>query len=103
MPTAMLMRWPGVTVEQYERTREKVRWEDDVPNGAILHVAGRDGDDLRVFDIWESADDFQRFAEERLMPAVREIGIEGEPEVRFYEVHRSFAPHGIPSGGGVPA
>ena len=103
MPTAMLMRWPGVTKEQYEESRERVRWEEDHPDGARFHVAGWDGDDLRVLDIWESAEHFQRFAEGRLMPVTREIGIEGEPEVIFYEVHRVFAPDGIPAGAGVLA
>jgi hypothetical protein len=103
MATVMLMRWPGVTLEQYEEARAKVRWEDDVADGAMLHVAGLDGDDFRVLDIWESPEHFQRFAEQRLMPAVREIGIEGDPEVRFYDVHRVFAPEGVPAGGGVLA
>jgi hypothetical protein len=101
MPTAMLMRWPGVTLDQYDEARTKVRWEEDTPTGAIFHAAGQDGDDMRVFDIWESAEDFQRFVEERLMPAVREIGIEGDPDVKLYAVHRVFAPDGVPAGGGV--
>lgn len=101
MATAMLMRWPGVTIEQYEQAREKVGWEDDTPDGAVLHVAGADGDDFRVFDIWDSPEQFQRFVEQRLMPAVREIGIEGDPEVILYDVHRVFTPDGIPAGAGA--
>ena len=92
MQTVMLMRWAGVTAEQYEEARSRVDWEGDVPDGAVLHVAGVDGDDLRVTDVWESPDHFQRFAEERLMPAVKEIGIEGEPEVRLYPVQAIFNP-----------
>ena len=92
MQTVMLMRWPGVTVEQYEEARSRVGWETDVPDGAVLHIAGADGDDLRVTDVWESPEQFQRFVDERLMPAVKEIGIEGEPEVRFYPVQAIFNP-----------
>jgi hypothetical protein len=40
--------------------------------------------------VWESPEHFQRFAEERLMPVVREIGIEDEPEVTFYPVQAIF-------------
>ena len=58
----------------------------------MLHVAGVDGDDLRVTDVWESPEQFQRFVDGRLMPAVKEIGIEGEPEVRFYPVQAIFNP-----------
>jgi hypothetical protein len=98
MPTAMIMRWPGITLDQYEQARERVDWEHDVPPGAIFHVVAQDGDELRVVDVWRTAEDFERFAAERLMPAVRELGIPGEPEVRLLDVHRSFAPDGIPAG-----
>jgi hypothetical protein len=103
MPTAMYMRWPGVSIDQYEQTRDKVRWEEELPDGAMFHVAARDGDDLRVFDLWESPEQFQAFVESRLMPAVREVGIEGDPEVQLCEVHRMFAPNGIEAGAGILA
>jgi hypothetical protein len=86
----MQMRWAGVTPEQYEEARSRVDWEGEPADGGLLHVAGFDGDDLRVTDVWESPEHFQRFAEERLMPAVKEIGIAGEPEVSFYPVQAIF-------------
>jgi hypothetical protein len=92
----MQMRWTGVTPEQYEEARQKIDWEGNVPDGAVLHVSGFDGDDLRVTDVWESQEDFQRFVEERLMPGVQEIGIEGQPEVSFYPVTLVFNP-GVPT------
>jgi hypothetical protein len=92
MQTVMLMRWHGVTVDQYEEARSLVNWEGDVPDGAVLHIAGFDGDDLRVTDVWESPEQFQRFVDERLMPGVKEIGIEGEPEVRLYPLQAIFNP-----------
>ena len=90
MQTVMLMRWAGVTVEQYEEARSRVDWEGDPADGGLFHVAGFEGDGLRVTDVWESPEHFQRFAEERLMPAVKEIGIEGDPEVTFYPAHAIF-------------
>ena len=90
MQTVMSMRWTGVTPEQYEEARSVINWEGDVPEGAVLHVAGFDGDDLRVTDVWESEEQFQRFVEERLMPGVQQIGIAGEPEVHFYPVQNIF-------------
>jgi hypothetical protein len=90
MQTVMHMRWAGVTPEQYEEARAKVGWETDVADGAVLHVAGFDDGGLRVTDVWESPEQFQRFVEERLTPAVQEIGIQGEPDVQFYPVHAIF-------------
>ena len=102
MPTAMFMRWPGVTLEQYEEARSKVRWEEEPADGGLFHVAGHDGEALRVFDLWDSPEQFQAFVEERLMPVVRgELGVETEPEVGVCEVHRMFAPRPIDAGAGV--
>ncbi len=92
MAVAMFMVWEGVTPEQYDRARELVDWEGDVPDGAIFHVSAFSPSGLRVTDIWESAEDFQRFVDARLMPGVRQLGIEGQPEVEIYSVHRMFAP-----------
>ena len=92
----MSMRWSGVTPEQYEEARHVVNWEGDVPDGAVLHVAGYDPDGIRVTDVWESEEQFNRFVESRLMPGVQQIGIEGQPDVEFYTVQNVFNP-GVPT------
>ena len=86
----MSMRWAGVTPGQYEEAREVINWEGDVPDGAVLHVAGFDNDGIRVNDVWESAEHFNQFVESRLMPGVQEIGIQGQPDVEFYPVQNVF-------------
>jgi hypothetical protein len=86
----MSMRWTGVTPEQYEEAREVVNWEGDVPDGAVLHVAAFDEDGIRVTDVWESEDQFNRFVESRLMPGVQQIGIQGQPDVEFLPVQNIF-------------
>ena len=102
MATAMIMRWPGVSLDDYDEALVKVRWEEELPDGALFHIACHDGEALRITDIWESADHFQRFAEERLMPVVKgEMNLPGEPEVTLCEVHRMFAAKEIPSGAGL--
>ena len=93
MPVVMYMEWDAVAPEQYDAAREKVSWEVDVPQGAILHVPWFAHGGMRVLDLWESAEDFQRFVDDRLMPAVQEIGIQGEPRVEINPLHgRAFAP-----------
>jgi hypothetical protein len=93
MPIVMNMRWAGVTPEQYDAARETVHWEGDVPEGALYHVASFAEDGvLYVTDVWETADQFQRFVETRLMPGVQRVGIAGEPDVEIRPVHAIFAP-----------
>ena len=56
------------------------------PDGMDYHVCfGTDGD-LRVSEIWESREQFEKYGE-RLMPLLADAGIEfaGEPE--FFEAH----------------
>ena len=92
MAIQMIMRWDGVTQEQYDEARKIVNWEGDAPTGAIHHVASFDGKGARITDVWESAEDFQRFVDELLTPGVEKVGIKGEPQVEIYPAHAVFAP-----------
>ena len=92
MATVMEMKWPSISRDDYERAREAVNWEGDLPQGAILHVSWFE-DGLRVLDVWESQQDFERFGNERLMPKLQELGIgSDQPEVQFHDAHAYFAP-----------
>ena len=93
MAVVMQMHWPEVSKEQYDRARHEVNWEKDVPRGAKFHVAWFADDGLRVIDLWDSEADFNRFVADRLMPAVKNIGIQGEPRVKIAEAHAIFAPN----------
>jgi hypothetical protein len=44
-------------------------------------------DGIRVVDVWETREIFDRFAEEQIRPYTRELGFNEEPELRFYDVH----------------
>lgn len=92
MPIVMMMRWPAVSLEGYDEVRRVTKFDTDAPSGGIYHVATHDGENLRVVDVWESAEDFQQFVETRLMPAVAQLGLPGEPQIEVYPVHFSFAP-----------
>jgi hypothetical protein len=41
---------------------------------------------IRVVDVWQSAEQFQRFADDRIGPVTQEFGMK-PPEVQMYEVH----------------
>jgi hypothetical protein len=90
MATVMEMKWPSISRDDYERAREAVDWEGNVPDGAIFHVSWFE-DGLRVVDVWESEDAFNRFANERLMPKLQELEIgSDEPDVQFHDAHAYF-------------
>jgi hypothetical protein len=95
MSILIIMEWDGVTIEDYEAVRKQVDWEGTPPAGGIVHVAARSDEGLRVVDVWESAEQFQRFVESRLMPGAKQLGIDGDPRVHVLPVHALFAP-GLP-------
>ena len=58
----------------YDAIRARLNVEAEPPAGLIVHTAGFTGTGLfRVFDVWESEKDWQRFREERLMPAIQAV------------------------------
>jgi hypothetical protein len=88
----MTMDWDGVTRDQYDALLEIVRWSTEQPQGAKLHVAGFDERGIHVTDVWESQEDFERFLQERLMPGVQQLGVGGQPDVRFLPLGGVYIP-----------
>jgi hypothetical protein len=54
------------------------------PAGRLYHVCFGDNENLRVSDIWDSTESFERFGQ-TLRPILQDLGIEGVPET--LEVH----------------
>jgi hypothetical protein len=94
MAVMLLMKWDDVSPEQYDRVIEELDIDNDPAHGGLLHLAGNDDGGLRVTDIWESQEQFERFAQERMMPAVQKVGIDGQPEVTFLELRNVHSPRG---------
>ena len=89
MPVAVEMNFSGATIDQYDRILEKMGFTPGGagPAGAISHWVAETDDGIRVVDVWETKEQFERFAQEQIGPYSKEVGIEGEPAMRFYEVH----------------
>ncbi len=89
MAVLMILDWKGVSAGDYERVNEQmgVRSDADAPGGLITHTAAvtEDGE-LVVVDLWESEQALRRFAEARLMPAVRELELP-QSQPRILPVH----------------
>ena len=91
MAVGMLMQMDGGTQEFYDAVLRELDWKgQDYPAGFVSHYAGSTGGTWVVFDVWESREDFDRFAQERLMPALeRASGGEQPPraEPQFLEIY----------------
>jgi hypothetical protein len=75
----------------YDAVKEQLRVEADPPAGMIFHTAGFTGKGVfRIFDVWESLADWERFRDERLVPAVeaRSGGTAAPPDIQYsYQLH----------------
>jgi hypothetical protein len=44
-------------------------------------------DGVQVTDVWETQEDFEKFAKEKIGPITQEVGIQASPEIRYIDVH----------------
>jgi|1186.fasta_scaffold255376_2 hypothetical protein len=62
----------------------------DQPTGLVIHTAGFTGETFRIFEVWESREQCERFQSEVVMPTVMEVtaGDPGAPPTTTtYELH----------------
>jgi hypothetical protein len=72
---------------------------DERPHGLIVHVVARTERGLRYLDVWESKEDWERFRDERVHPALErvftQLGFQrpaGEPPMQELEVLEVWKP-----------
>jgi hypothetical protein len=82
----------GVTTQQYDAVRDACGWLDDNPTGGLAHFSWWEGADSHNMDAWESEEAFNRFAEDRLGPAMAKVGVDVEPKLTFHPAHEVFLP-----------
>jgi ketosteroid isomerase-like protein len=82
----------GITTEQYDAVRARTRWLEEAPAGGLAHLTWWEGGDCHNSDAWESEEAFQAFGEQRLGPAMAELGIDAPLEVAFHPAHEVYLP-----------
>jgi hypothetical protein len=93
MAVALLEENPVMTPELYDRVRERLDLEHHPAEGLIFHAAGIGHEAWVAYDVWESRAAWDRFLEDRLQPAVRDVfgaaGLEPPPAHRqeIFELH----------------
>ncbi len=54
--------------------------------GRAFHWAAVTSDGVRVVDVWDSREQFEQFSQERIVPAVQQVGMPA-PEIQFFDIH----------------
>ena len=77
----------GMTLEQYDEVIKRMGFEPQGSGPALFHWVTKTDDGIRATDVWESQEDFDKFAEEKIGPITQEAGIQAQPEVQYFDVH----------------
>lgn len=94
MAVAVQMDFDGATLDQYDEICGKMGLTPKGPGpaGAISHFATTTSAGLRVVDVWETKEQFEKFAETQIGPHSAAAGVTAPPRMEFFEVHNYFTP-----------
>lgn len=89
MAIAVDLNFPGATADQYDAAVKAIgHGAPGTPHvgGALFHWAAVTSDGVRVVDVWDSREQFERFSQEKIVPAVEQAGMPA-PEIQFFDIH----------------
>jgi hypothetical protein len=89
MALGVVIDCKGATLDQYDAALEKM---GRMPRGhgapgSLFHWVTATEDGIRVIDVWETREEFEKFAEEQIGPITIEVGFPAPPTITFYDVH----------------
>jgi hypothetical protein len=93
MAVAVQLDFRGATLKHYDQALE---WLGLLPGGPaarnqLFHWVTETDDGIRLIDVWDSREAFEKFFEATVRPVLPEIGVFDPPEVHVFEVHNYFA------------
>jgi hypothetical protein len=89
MPVALTTEFAGATLEQYDQAIKSMGFTPGGPAGpgCLFHWVTATDDGIRVTDVWESREHYDKFEQETIIPKVQEVGFPNAPQTTFYDVH----------------
>jgi hypothetical protein len=82
MPVTIYLPGPPESAQVYgPLNRELGVGDGNLPDGLLHHYATQTGDSFNIFEIWESREQFERFAHEQLLPALDKLAGEHAPQI----------------------
>jgi hypothetical protein len=90
MAVGIRIKLPGVDQATFDRLEAAVDPAGNPPDGLIFHASGPIDGGWGVLDFWQSRAHFDRFAQERMGPAVAASGAAAQPDINEFPVHEHF-------------
>jgi hypothetical protein len=96
MAVGVVMEFDGGTLDQYDQVLEKMGFSPGAagPSGALFHWVAETDNGIQVTDVWETREQFDRFADEKIGPISAEVGLPGPPRMTTFEVHNHLTAGG---------
>src|SRR4051794_34504723 len=87
----------GVGTQMYDGVQQEMGIAGDPPDGLIFHWAGEVDGKWTITNLWESRDAYERFRDERLLPAIKKVsGMDPasgpQPTITESDVHDYMKP-----------
>ncbi len=99
MAVALVQDFPAganeTSTSNYDAIHAAIMQKVSDPTGLIIHTAGFTGERFRIFEVWESREQCERFMNEVVIPTVREVTHgrpAAPPTTTTYELHNMLRP-----------
>jgi len=89
MAVAVQLDFEGGTLDQYDEVIKRMGFTPGGKGGpgGLFHWVTKTDTGVRVTDVWESREAFEKFAQEKIGPITQDVGVPGPPTTSFVEVH----------------
>jgi len=79
----------GMTLDQYDAATQQMGLtpRGAGPAGSLFHWVTNTDNGVRVTDVWESREAFEKFAQEKIGPTMQALGVDVHPEIQYFDVH----------------
>jgi hypothetical protein len=77
---------------EYRAVLDRMGVETRPEPGIYLHITAQTDFGYRIIEIWDSKEGFEEFAQRRMLPALRDLGIDRKTEITVKALHNLFAP-----------
>ena len=77
---------------EYRAVLDRMGVEQQPESGIYQHITAQTDFGYRVIEIWDSEAGFQEFVQRRMLPALKDLGIDRKTEITVTPLHNLFAP-----------
>jgi hypothetical protein len=77
---------------EYRAVMDRMGVEAQPEPGIYLHVTAQTDFGYRVVEIWDNQEGFEEFAQRRMVPALKDLGIDRKTEISIKPLHNIFTP-----------